>query len=486
MTKKTKILALSLAVLMIAAMFAGCSGSNTAETTAGTTAGTTAPAETTTQAPKDMEGYEFILTGAGNFSPVDSEGKAKDTALAQELRDLYADIESTYNCTITFSNQDSSYDILLASATSGTKFSDFVRIRQSTWIPLAVNHALRPLDGDEMVAAGLDVNDSDCFAQQYTHLTDFTVDGVEHTWGVDMSGKYDRMAFGHTYAFNKKIVADAGYSADAMYQMVYKYEWTYDKMIEIATKCTKDTDGNGMPDIWGVALDTDGNEIWTNGSGPIIYDSATKTYKANCLDSKVITSLEFMASLNQNGKLSPPFKGDGATTSRGERRTLFYTGKAAFAGLYGPQFGDDGAPNGTANMSDPAGLLPIPKGPDVDHYTMNFVDVDLYCMLVSTTEWEKSAYIMARIADGLHDDGEYQEYLLNDSLLGDEDAYKVLTEYLLTNGLMNIAKCSDNMYEITRKQFYQSVYEGTMTPAAAAETYQPLIQAELDSVFHQK
>lgn len=483
MSKKAKILALLLAVMMIAAMFAGCSKDEPAETTAGTTAGTTAPAETTTEAPKNMGGYVFTLNNAGNFNP---EGKWKDTSLGDELKALYAEIESTYNCTIMFTSLDNGYDALMASVTAGTKYCDFIRIRQSTWIPLAVNHALRPLDGDAMVEAGLDVNDSDCFAQQYTHLTDFTVDGVEHTWGVDMSGKYDRMAFGHTYAFNKKIVADAGYSADAMYQMVYKYEWTYDKMIEIATKCTKDTDGNGMPDIWGVALDTDGNEIWTNGSGPIIYDSATKTYKANCLDSKVITSLEFMASLNQNGKLSPPFKGDGATTSRGERRTLFYTGKAAFAGLYGPNFGDDGAPNGTANMTDPAGLLPIPKGPNVDHYTMNFVDVDLYCLLVSTTEWEKSAYIMARIADGLHDDEEYQEYLLEESLLSDQDAYKVLTEYLLPNGLMNIAKCSDNMYEITRKQFYQSVYEGTMTPAAAAETYQPLIQAELDAVFHQK
>ena len=51
--------------------------------------------------------------------------------------------------------------------------------------------------------------------------------------------------------------------------------------------------------------------------------------------------------------------------------------------------------------------------------------------------------------------------------------------------MMNIAKCSEEMYQITRYQFYDAVYKGTLTPRAAAETYQSLMQAELDKVFKQ-
>ena len=136
-------------------------------------------------------------------------------------------------------------------------------------------------------------------------------------------------------------------------------------------------------------------------------------------------------------------------------------------------------------MVDDAGLLPIPKGPNVDHYTMNFVDTDMYIMLVTTTEWQKAAYIMGKIGRAVHDDDQYFEYLADEALIGCEDSYKVLTEYLLPNGLMNIAKCSMDMYEITRKNFYKSVYEGSMTPIEAAQTYQAQVQAELDKVFKQ-
>jgi hypothetical protein len=136
-------------------------------------------------------------------------------------------------------------------------------------------------------------------------------------------------------------------------------------------------------------------------------------------------------------------------------------------------------------MTDSVGLMPIPKGSKAQHYAMNFVDVDLFCMLVSQSDWQKGAYIMGKVADGLHSDKEYQDYLLEESCLGDTDAYKILTEYLLPNGVLNIEKCSDNMYTITRSGLYKSVYEGSMTPAAAAETYQPQVQAELDKVFKQ-
>ena len=60
---------------------------------------------------------------------------------------------------------------------------------------------------------------------------------------------------------------------------------------------------------------------------------------------------------------------------------------------------------------------------------------------------------------------------------------EVINDYLIPNGKMNIAKCSENMYDIVRKQFYADIYKLEKTPAQAAEAYQAVVQAELDAVF---
>ena len=80
---------------------------------------------------------------------------------------------------------------------------------------------------------------------------------------------------------------------------------------------------------------------------------------------------------------------------------------------------------------------------------------------------------------------DYRQKVL-DACGGDEQSVEMLFDIALPNAMMNIAKCSDNMYEITRKGFYKAIYELTLTPAAAAEAYQDQVQAELDSVFKQK
>lgn len=474
--KKRKLQLLFLAVLTTASMLGGCLENK--KTPAGqTTAGETSTVSVLTTSFPD-ERYQFMIAGSTRLNPADREG----TSEAEELAEILSEVEELCNVKISFSPANADYAALSASVISGVKFADIVRVRQSTWIPLAVNNMLYPLETDGMKQAGLDVGDSDCFYQPYTRLTFLHQGGESHCWGVDMSGKYEQMAFGHTYAFNKDILAAVGYSPESMFSLVYNYNWTYDKMIEIATEATQDTNNDGVTDIWGIALDCDGNEIWSNDTGPIIYDSDVKKWKANCNDQKIITALTYMAALNANGKLSPPLTGE-ATLGRVARRALFYSGKAAFAGLYGPNYGYDGVDAGTAIMDDEVGLLPIPRGPDTQHYTMNFVDVDVYCMPKSVKRWDTAARTLNELGRRVHDDEEYAKYL--QETLNCVDSYQVLTKYLLPYGMLNIAKCSDEMYEITRRNFYKSVYEGSMSPAQAAETFAPLIQAELDRVFKQ-
>ena len=45
-----------------------------------------------------------------------------------------------------------------------------------------------------------------------------------------------------------------------MYDVFFNYEWTWDKMLEYAKNLTRDTDGDGIIDQWGLGVWT--GRVW--------------------------------------------------------------------------------------------------------------------------------------------------------------------------------------------------------------------------------
>ena len=485
MSKRIRILSLVLAILMLVpAALAGCSNDEKPENTVATTpapvssnASDPVPDssgnETTADQNKiDLEGYEFVLRGR---DPLLS-GNPGDTALGAELQDIYDTIENDLNCLITVTDSiDCSAESLLAASVGGIKLADFLWCHQMNWIPIANLNGLRPLE--TMIDAGLDLYNGNNFNQFYTQMA--ILKG--HHYGLDMTGKFYSTTLGHFYAFNRELTESAGYPADTLFQAVRDGKWNYDMMLEIARKISRDTDGDGVNDIWGVALDTDGNEVWTNGAKMIYYDEAQDKWLANLEDPQLMPALQFMYDISQNDVQIPVI---GNTVGRGDRRTMFYEGKAGFAGLYGGNIRDEVCQNfaSTGKM----GCLPLPKGPNADKYIMNLVDFDSFVCQNTNLDWEKSAKIMNAIGAAITDFEAYKALTL-EQLAGDEQSVEMLFEYALPNAMMNIAKCSKEMYQITRKKgFFSDIYELVRTPAQAAEAWQDIVQAELNNVFHQK
>ena len=484
MRRRIRILSLVLAILMfVPAVLAGCSNDEKPVETKATTPapsvdGTSTPAsdtsalDTTADPNKiDLEGYEFVLRGRDTLL----SGNPGDTALGAELQEIYNAIESELNCFITVTDTiDTSASGLLSASVGGLKLADFLWCHQMNWIPIANMNGLRPLE--TMIEAGLELYDEDHFNQFYTQMA--VLEG--HNYGLDMTGKYYSTTLGHFYAFNKELCENAGYPADTLFQAVRDGEWDYDMFLEIARKVAKDTDGDGVNDIWGVALDTDGNEVWTNGAKMIYYDEAQDKWLANLQDPQLMPALQFMYDLSQNDVQIPVI---GNTVGRGDRRTMFYEGGAAFAGLYGSNLDADGCLELAANGK--LGCLPLPKGPNADHYVMCMVDLDTFVCPVANQDWEKSVHVMNAIGAAVTDYDAYKAQQL-EYLAGDEQALEMLFDYAASNAIMNIAKCSDEMYQITRKKgFFSNIYEMVLTPAQAAETWQSVVQAELDKVFQQ-
>lgn len=488
MKKNSKLIALLLAVLMTATLFAGCSGGEDPDKTSVTTTGasstsasasasdsgtTTEP--TTVIEPVDLDGYEFTLVGAGKYNYVEA---AEMTARDSELRDIYDGIEEELNCSITFIEGGTEPEDVTPKALGGDKYADFLYLRQYTWIPCVVKGYVRPLDTEEVLAEGLDYTNEDNFNQQYTLMSTMATKGGTHVYGLDISGKYAHMSFGHTYAFNKNLCDAAGYPAATLYDAVRNGTWNYDMMIEVANAISNDTTGDGVNDVWGIALDCDGNEIWTNGTGPIILEN--NKWVMNLSDPRVVKSMEFMQKISGDPNLQISLVGD-AVASRGDRRKNFYNGICGFAGLYGPNYNVN---DNTGTMADDFGLLPIPKGPDVDTYKMNIVDTDHFVILFNNSEWKNAVKVMNAIGEKLCDKDAYKDYIL-ESLRGDEDALEMLFEYCLPNAQANIAKCTRAMYDITRYEFYDAIYKGNLSPSGAAEAWNARLQAELDTLFGQ-
>ena len=484
MCKPFRLLALALAVLMIVPLiFAGCTKDGGRKPDATTPAPMQTSTAPSTQDPDqtkpidpanrtDLDGYVFQLTTYNYVGLSNTDASShKGTAIFDELLAIYADIEERLNCTIIAEPIYNGTEAMLPAAVGNLKLADFICTRQSTWIPLAMMGGIRPLES--MTGAGLDLFNEDNFNQVYTKMSE--ING--HIWALDVTGKFGCTRLGHFYAFNKELTEAAGYPADTLFQAVRDGKWDYAMMVEVARKITKDVDADGHFDIYGVALDCDGNEAWTNGTGPIVYKDGK--WVANLNDPQLMPSLDFMYAISQPD-ITLPVIND--TASRGQRRTDFFAGKSGFAGLWGGNFSNEFkemAGNGKL------GILPIPKGPNVDHYTLNMVNLDTFVCQIANQDWEKAAIVMNAIGAGVTDLDAYKEQIRG-NLADDEDSMEMLFDYAVPHSMMNIAKCSDAMYQITRKGLYKSIYELTLTPAAAAEAYQDQVQAELDNVFQQK
>jgi ABC-type glycerol-3-phosphate transport system substrate-binding protein len=452
---KIKVWCLILAAALAA--FAGCSKTSGAAETSAETA-----------APRDLGGYEFIFAGADALNP--SGEQWRFTSVADRLAEIYGEIESEYGCKIKFTELSGGAEAVIAAVSSGTPINGFAQLSQNEWIPLLTQGALLPLDTNEMRKAGLDVNDAACFYQPYTHLSDFALDGEEHTYGVDLSGAYIAPDPGYLYAFNKVLTAAAGYPAESVFKLVYDGQWTYEKMFEIAVKISKDS--GGARGNFGIALGCPEGEALSNGAGPVVYNASDGKWKANLADRKFTTSLDFIKNVSEAGDLSG--------LSEADRVELFLEGRAGFLGV--SETGGIRERAQILSSGNPFGFLPVPKGPDAEGYTLTRADARLFCMPASCAEPDKAAYLIDKISRKLQSGDEYLKYLKTYVLLDCEDSYRVVTEYLLPNAALNTAGFGGEANECV-SELYGAVLGGTVAPENAAEAFGAKLQSALEELF---
>ncbi|GGD89326.1 ABC transporter substrate-binding protein [Paenibacillus nasutitermitis] len=96
-------------------------------------------------------------------------------------------------------------------------------------------------------------------------------------------------------AYNKKVFADANVPLPTA-------DWTYQDMIDTAKKLTRDTNGDGKPDVYGLAVASNitvGWFPWSRAAGGAVLDAA-KT-KATVTDPKTVEGLKLWVSVIKDG-----------------------------------------------------------------------------------------------------------------------------------------------------------------------------------------
>ena len=161
--------------------------------------------------------------------------------------------------------------------------------------------------------------------------------------------------------FNKTMFAREGITD--IYQTVFDYKWTWSKMVEVAKKLTRDTDGDGVIDQFGIAGAT--GRLWRGmiiSNGGNFIDISDKWHPRFSLgDPEVLEALQFYQDLFLKEKVvlvSP----EGSPWDYPVQ--AFIDGKVGM--LVAQMWNIDKFRD---NMSDEYGVILFPMGPRMKEYT---------------------------------------------------------------------------------------------------------------------
>ena len=162
--------------------------------------------------------------------------------------------------------------------------------------------------------------------------------------------------------FNKRLLQDAGIDPESIYDMQADGTWTWDKFEELMAKCQRDTDNDGIDDVYGLTL----NEgvmttaaVFSNG-GSYVGKDADGLYTYNLEAPETQEALEWAVDMYNKFDNHDP---EGAEWDYYKEE--FVQGHAAFM-VEDEYAGTPG--NFLADMEDEVGFVMFPKGPKMDTY----------------------------------------------------------------------------------------------------------------------
>ena len=274
--------------------------------------------------------------------------------------------EEKYNCEIEIKSSAAGaqfYTNMLNTVMAGLYFADISILQVVNVVPKFINNnIILPLD----------------------EYIDFNSDLISRVTqqGSLWKGKYygfreSAPGFSYFMLYNRDIFAREGLP-DA-FELQQRGEWTWENFLDIAQRATKDTDGDGIVDQWGVDdLKSSTNVLWhiltSNKADFVREENGAMVYGLDTPEA--IQALQFWSDLINVYKVFPQTSATG---------NLYYQGKASMAFVNIWAYKKDQLPSGS-------GLILYPKGPAANEY--NLVTGGTWFAIPSTT---KDPEIVAKI-----------------------------------------------------------------------------------------
>ncbi|MBQ6825440.1 MAG: extracellular solute-binding protein [Clostridia bacterium] len=366
----------------------------------------------------DLDGYEFTIASGW------LENDMKISEAGRIFKKRIEEVEKAYNCKISIVDGGDITTQILA----GEKVADWIdTYTSSAWSSIAGEY-FRPYDTIE----GIDVKDSR-WNKGYVGLTQY--EGL--SYGVNFMKPAEVRA---GVFFNKTLIKKYGIK-DNLYDLVRDKKWNFDKLREIAKACTKDTNGDGKTDVYGILFFDEYNagQSFINANGSTLASVEGGRVIENLTDKKTLNAMNFLYDLCNVDKsvyINDAWRSAATygsyAPSQTDRANMFVNNKAAF------YIGDTWICNQLIkpmNKQIEYGFLPLPLGPDATEYVSPSHGARNFFVTVTNKDLDKAVPIMNALAlppEGYEGDAWWEEIIMNDYFQdGDTDSlemYKLCLE----------------------------------------------------------
>ena len=270
-----------LAVLLILALclpFSAC-GKNNPDVSGSVSSGGEETTEAEYELPEyNFDGHEFHILSAGRGSVNTNDflyDEQNPSVLDSAVERRNKAVQDLYNIKIvtaqrnTTANQQSpeAYQVLVKEAMSGDYNYDMCVIPGYDVSQLAYEGYLSDLNSLPFFD-----KDNDWYDKKANEAFEFagTLFFTTGDFGISMMDQT------YCIAFNKKLAET--YQIENLYDLVNTYQWTIDKMYEIAKEVTDDTNGDGVTDVYGTLYWVDAVYGVVNSAGQKMVELNTDTW----------------------------------------------------------------------------------------------------------------------------------------------------------------------------------------------------------------
>ena len=319
------------------------------------------------------------------------------------------------------------------------------------------------------------------FSRNYAEVMG-TYDG--RIYGVNMN--HDAIFLG--VVFNKTLLEREGLPSP--YDLMDAGEWDFDAFKEIALKATRDADGDGEIDQWGLTFGQWGHPephvlqrqaIWfamANGASLVEEQGGSKVFALN--DSRAVEAVDLLAELNAAGAIR------GASYDQVQ---LFFENNVAMGVIDANWMEHFVNPE---KMSEPVGLVPLPMGPQADAHIYQRVIGETF-LIPRNSKLDPAAVIevfsalykvMAPYADVEQVEADYYERW-DTQFAGDEQTSQFLRDAEANQILIPGAEMVTNDgYDLLLEGLGKAI-AGEVSASAALAEVTPAIQALVDDLWEQ-